>query len=161
DRHLRFERAGNGFFAVLGDLHHELGATPAALDILRLYVDAGTLITIRQHSLKSIDRVRRDLEEGLALPSAVAVMNHLLQRIADSFNSVLTTIGDGIDDAEEHTVGAEVTIDSRELGRLRRLLARLRRHRPAFRGMDVESLLGDWCSKADANAFRQVMQKFD
>src|SRR5262249_28035562 len=150
DHHIRLERAGAGLFGVLGDLHHELGATDEALDIMRVYVDEHLLVTMRRHPLKSTDAVRRDLTDGLRFGTTAALFNHLLSPIGDSISAFLAQIDDWVDDAEEHVLVSDAAIDSRKLGRMRRLLARMRRHMPSMRTIDLPGLLGGWCGKAEA-----------
>jgi zinc transporter len=161
DHHVRFERVGVGLFAVVGDMHHDLGATEEALGLMRIYADARLVVTTRRHPLKSVDRLRRDLLEGMAVHSTLQFVVLLLTRIGEMFHAMVGDMGDVVDEAEDRLLVAGLHVDTRELGRVRRFLARLRRHIGGTRGTDVNGLLADWSTKADATSFRRALQRLD
>jgi zinc transporter len=161
DQHVRLERVGSGMFAVVGDMHHDLGATEEALGMLRVYADSRLVLTVRRHPLKSIDRLRRELLEGTAVHSTAQLLVLLLTRVGDMFGNVVAEMGDVVDDAEDRLLIAGLHVDARELGRVRRFLARLRRHLTTARGSDLNALLGEWASKQDGSSFRRALQRLD
>lgn len=161
DHHIRFERLGVGLFAIVGDMHHDLGATEEALGLMRIYADARLVVTTRRHPLKSVDRLRRDLMEGVPVHSVLQFVVLLLTRIGEMFHTIVADMADVVDEAEDRLLIAELHVDARELGKVRRLLARLRRHIAGARGTDVNVLLANWTTKADATSFRRALQRLD
>jgi zinc transporter len=161
DHHVRFERVGVGLAAVVGDMHHDLGATEEALGLLRAYADARLVVTTRRHPLKSVDRLRRDLLEGVPVHSTLQFVVLLLTRIGEMFHTMVSEMADRVDDAEDRLLLTELHVDTRELGRVRRFLARLRRHIGGARGTDVAGLLANWTTKNDATSFRRALQRLD
>ena len=161
--HIAVAAAGNGLAGVLGDLQYDFADEDADVGLVQFYVDARCLITARRHPLKALDRLRRDLHEGLRLDGPAHLLIHLLEQLADSFADVANRVIEAIDRIEERILDGWYVDGSSELGRARRLMARLRRHmaaqRLAVRG--ILPRLPDWWRKIDRARLRQAVERID
>lgn len=134
DSRIRLLMLPDGFAAVVGDLHHDYRGDPEDLGVLRVYVDATRIITARSHPLKSTDQLRREMLGGeLAFDSPLAVFEHLLECLAETFTQTVSALADDTDDAEEEILAGRFHHYGRSIGKMRRLLARLRRQITANR----------------------------
>ncbi len=163
DNHIRCERVDDGLLLVIGDLHHEFDGDPERFGVLRLYIDGQRIITGRHHPLKSLDQLRRQLLDGRVVPTPMALLLQLLDDIADSIAAVVTQLNVLVDDAEDEILAGHMHEQRQELGRVRRLLARLRRHVNAGR-MAVAGALGalpPWCDERDTAELRSAVQRLE
>jgi len=136
DARVQVEVFPDGFLIVLGDLHHDFGADPEAVDNLRIYVDAHRMITSRHHPLRTSDRLRLELRRGHEIDKPIALFEHFVELLADTFRGVVVQLTDEVDDAEERVVGGRYLDQGTTIARMRRLLVRLRR----FIGADRTAL---------------------
>ena len=135
DRRIRAGVVDDALMAVLGDVNHDFLENPdEGFDIMRVYLDANLLITTRLRPLETADRVRRDLRAGLVQPaSTFALFEHFLERLAETHGALVSKLGDQVDDAEEEILAGRIGAQGERLGRVRRALARARRHLNANR----------------------------
>jgi zinc transporter len=161
--HIAVTPAGNGLAGVLGDLQYDLADEDAGIGLVQFYVDEHCLITARRHPLKALNRLRRDLQEGLRLDGPAHLLIHLMEHLADSFADVTTGVLEEVDRIEDRILDGWYGDGSSELGRSRRLMARLRRHmaaqRLAVRG--TLARLPDWWRKIDRARLRQTSERID
>ena len=127
DTHIRSENFDTGLGLVIGDLFHDFKDDPEEVGVLRLYLDKHRLITGRSHPLKSVDRLRHELFEGMAFPNTLDLFARLIYDLGDSVHKVIKKLNDRVDDAEDQILAGHLQNKGSELGRIRRLLARLRR----------------------------------
>lgn len=163
DTHIRCEIFEHGIALVLGDLHHDFSGDPEGLGVLRLYVDQGLLITGRRHPLRAVDQLRCELLDGRTVPSTTQLFARLIHLVDDSFHELIKNISDDIDEAEDNILAGRIHEHGSELGSIRRLLARLRRHMGASRQTLQQSVssMARWCSHDDVDALRQALQHLD
>lgn len=133
DPHIRLQPAEKGVVGVLGDVLYEFDADPESLGTLRFYADEGLLLTGRVHPLKAIDQLRREMRDGQPIGTTFELVVHLVEDLADMFSQVVAEQGELVDDIEDGILKEHWHLQSGELGRLRRLFARLRRHVGASR----------------------------
>jgi zinc transporter len=118
----------DGFVTVLGDLHHDFDADPDGFGVLRVYVDEHVMITCREHRLTCIDRLRVRIEALEESQSTFALFEELVHELVEGFARVSGKLSETIEDAEDEILAGRFKDQRAELGRVRRLLARLRRH---------------------------------
>jgi zinc transporter len=159
DAHIRCEHFEHGLALVIGDLFHDFKEDPEELGVLRLYVDNGRLITGRRHPLKSVDRLRHELIESHVFSNTIDLFARLIYNIGDSMHSVIKTLNDTVDDAEDQILAGNLHNQGSELGRIRRLLARLRRHLVANRQALIQAVhhIHRW-SQHDISELRQAVE---
>lgn len=160
DSRIRLEVTENSFIGVLGDLYHEFDADPESLGVLRIYADAGWVITGRRHPLKTLDHLRRELMSGVQIETPICLVFYLLQKLADTFGTVISNLSDVIDDIEDRIMRGRFQKGG-QLGQVRRLLVRLRRHLNAERYAlsHISGQLPIWCSEADILLFQRAFEK--
>jgi zinc transporter len=130
----RSQRKGANFFSiVLGDLHFEFDADPDRLGVLRLYVDEDIVVTARLHPLKAVDRLRLEVRGGVALASTMSLVIRFVEDVTDILTAVAAGQGEIVDEIEDRVLKDRFLRESEKLGRVRRLLARLRRQVDAQR----------------------------
>jgi zinc transporter len=113
--------------AVLGDLYHEFDFDPERLGTVRLYVDASWLVSGRTHPLQAVDLLRRELTRSHDPATPISVFQLLIERLAGAISKVAVELGEQIEDAEDRVLEGNFAGQSKRLGNLRRLVAKLRR----------------------------------
>ena len=119
---------GQGTIAVLGDLHHDFDLDPEGFGLVRFFVDRDRVISVRRERLRTVDRIRRDLMEGLQINSTAALFEHFARRLTDTFTEVVTKLADEVDETEDQVLAGRFRAQGAVLGRVRMSIARLRRH---------------------------------
>jgi zinc transporter len=121
----------DGVVAVLGDLDHDFHQNHEGFGALRIYLDGTRMITGRRHPLRAVDLLRRKVQAlgpgADAIESPMALFELFIECMASSFESVVSTLGSEVDDAEEQVLAGQFRDQGKALGRMRRELARLRR----------------------------------
>jgi len=163
DSRIRLERVADGLAGVLGDLHHDFDADPESIGLIRLYAKDGLLITGRRHPLKAIDRLRREIEAGASVRTSIALLAHLFEHLAETFESLIGEIADQIDAIEDRVLAERFHEEGGELGRMRRLMSRIRRHLNAERHAlaGVVPRLPGWSDDSDAAELRSALGRLD
>jgi zinc transporter len=163
DPRISLETVENGIVGVLGDLHYEFADDPDELGLLRVYLDDTCVITGRTHPLKAIDRLRRELMDGECIATPVHLLVHLLQDSTEMFGTVTTFLNDKVDNIEDSILKEWLHGEGGELGRVRRLLVRLRRHVSAERNalFYVSTRIPTWCSETDLLLLQQAIERLD
>lgn len=160
---IRLEPLGNGLAGVLGDLHHDFEADPEGFGTLHIYIGETLVVSGRRHPLASSDRLRHELRSGESIGSAIQWLAHLVHHLAETFSTAVTDINDSVDEAEDRILQGRVADEGKALGRLRRLLARLRRQLGANRQalIHARTRLPAWVSDADATQLRLAIERLD
>jgi zinc transporter len=162
DSHIRSENFDASLALIIGDLFHDFKDDPEDLGVLRLYLDNDRLITGRGHPLKSVDRLRHELFEGMVFANSLDLFARLIYDIGDSMHRVIKNLNDRVDDAEDQILAGHLHNQGSELGRIRRLLARLRRHLSANRQAMQHALphIARW-SQHDIAELRQAVEHME
>jgi zinc transporter len=158
DPHIQLEVLEDGFMGTIGDLDYEFHTDPDRLGLLRIYVDRGCMISVRRTPLKAIDKLRRDLSAGESIDSPMDLMVHLVKLLNDMFDRVVTDLREVVEEMEDQILKENFYADRRELSRVRRLLAQLRRHLNANRQALATRLipnLPSWCSENEESELRR------
>lgn len=163
DEQARHEVADNGIALVIGDLHHDFNGDPEGLGTLRLYIDKHLLITGRRHPLKAVDELRHEMTAGLNVNTTGDLFARLIELLAATFQSVVKNHADIVDDVEDQILAGHVREQGAQLGRVRRLLARLRRHVNGERHALTQGLarMHRWAGGADTTELRQAVERLD
>ncbi|HWO10768.1 MAG TPA: CorA family divalent cation transporter [Polyangiaceae bacterium] len=133
DAHVHVQIVEQGFVAVLRDLVREGHGGEARYASFAVYMDARRLISVRRNPLETFDRLRHELGKGLDLPSPVALFEHLVECLADTFEGVVERLASVVEEAEDAILAGHSEDRGTELRRVRWLLARLRREARANR----------------------------
>lgn len=134
DPRIHVELVDGGIAAVLADLHHDFDRDPEGFGKFRLYADAHGVVSIRGPRLQTPDRMRRELQHGLARFDSTGQLFHaFMERLGETFGTVVTKLADDIDSVEDEILAGRFREHGQVLGQVRRNLARLRRHANANR----------------------------
>ena len=163
DVHIRLEAVDAGFAGVLGDLHFEFDNDPERLGVIHLYVDAEIVVTARLHPLKVVDQLRVELRRGTAMASTLRLVVRFIEDFTDILGTVIAEQGDTIDKAEDDLLKNRFSRDGGELGGVRRLLARLRRHIHAQRIALAQTAHRPlpWWSEEDTFELRRAIERLE
>jgi len=163
DAHVRHELLERGLALVIGDLHHDFNDDPEGFGTLRLYIDKNFVVTGRRHPLKAVDQLRLEMTNGLAVATTTDLFGRLIEELAETFQRVVKNISDIVDDAEDQILAGRVHDQGTELGRVRRLLARLRRHINAERHALSYSATRahHWSGGTDIGEVRQAVERLE
>lgn len=163
DLHVGLHPAGGGIAGALSDVHFEFETDPEQVGLLRVYIDEERIITGRLHPLKIVDQLRRELLAGATIPTPMLVLIRHVKELAELLDTVSTAQGDVVDDIEDRLLKHRGTQDGSELGRVRRLIARLRRQVGAER--NALSQLANrpplWCREPDAERLRRAAERIE
>ncbi|MDB6060839.1 MAG: Mg2+/Co2+ transporter [Verrucomicrobiaceae bacterium] len=163
DNHAACEKFNRGLALTIGDFHHDFNDDPEGFGTLRLYIDQHCLISGRRHPLKAVDQLRREMTHGLEIASTVDLFSHLIHDLGETFHGVIKNLNDIVDDSEDEILAGRLQDQGTELGRIRRLLARLRRHISGNRQAMTQALaaIEQWDSAADISHLRQAVERLD
>ncbi len=163
DNHAACEVFHHGLAMTLGDLHHDFNDDPEGFGTLRLYIDQRFVISGRRHPLKAVDQLRREMTRGLQIAGTVDLFGHLVHDLGETFHGVIKNLNDIVDDSEDEILAGRLQDQGTELGRIRRLLARLRRHVNGNRQAMAQALaaIQHWDRGADISHLRQAVERLE
>jgi zinc transporter len=148
---------------VLADLHQDLHGGTEQVGTLAIYVDRRMIVTGRRHPLHSADRLRRKLPHGMTTASTAELLEELLELLMDSFSELVGRLSDDVDDAEDQILTGQLHSQGARLGRMRRLLARLRRHARSNRSAlsAVLARLPSWFEEDRRQHLQEVAERME
>ena len=124
-----------GFIVILGDLHHDFNLDPEAFGTIRVYVTPRLIVTCRRQRVRSIDRVRREIEKTRDDRSPLDVFTLLLDEIVEGFVALAADLGERVENLQDRILSGHASEQSGELAQIRHVVARFRRHALANRTM--------------------------
>ncbi len=159
DPHIHLQVLPGGLVAVLGDLSYDFD-DGGGFGTLELYVDAQRMISGRRQALKAVDRLRRELLGGLEVESPIALFEHFVECLTETFAALVTKLGKAVEDAEDEVLAGRFRDQGAALGRIRWLLARLRRHVGANRSAlsSLPGRLPAFCSAERRHSMSHVIE---
>ncbi len=161
--HIQLEMVEKGFFCVLGDLYYDFDADPESLGLIRIYVDSQCMISVREKPLKAIDMLRLSLlQEEKIVKSPMELVVDLIEISTDMFDSTIFDLREVVEDMEDLVLKGNFHLNRRELSRVRRLVARLRRHLNASHyalRYHLMTHFPSWCSQAEELELRRHLER--
>lgn len=118
----------DGFLVILGDLHHDFTLDPEGFGTIRVYVTRRLIVTCRRHRVRSVDRVRREIESKRDDRSPLDVFTLLLDEIVHGFVALAADLGERVENLQDRILAGHATEQSGELAQIRHVVARFRRH---------------------------------
>jgi zinc transporter len=137
----RMEAEGEGILVVLNDLTFEDQADPEEVATLWAYATTQRLVTARAHPLKSSDRLRSAARAGEIECSGFALLARLLELQLDSLATLVNAAAEELNHIEDWVLGGRISEQQARLGRVRRLVAHVRRHFEPQRAAMARGLL--------------------
>ena len=163
--HIQLEKIEDGFFCVLADLYYDFDADPESLGLIRIYVDAGCMISVREKPLKAIDKLRLTLQnEQKIVKSPMELIVELIEISTDMFDTTVIDLREVVEDMEDLVLKGNFQLNRQELSRIRRLVARLRRHLNSSHYALRYHLIPHfprWCSQAEELELRRHLERLN
>lgn len=161
-RSTRIELANDTLVAVVNDVLHNFSLDSADIATLWLNVSRRVVFSARRTPLKSIDRLRRAVNNGDAIRSSVELLIHLFRDQADVLVNIVRDAVARVDRVEDNLLAGRLTERRADLGSLRRVLVRLQRllaPEPAalFRLLQRPPA---WMAEQDLQELRQSTEEF-
>jgi zinc transporter len=100
---------------------------------LRFVMTEQILVSGRHHALCAVDATRRALEAGHRIESAAALLETIVEHVADTMDGIADRVAQALDEVEEKVLSDSATDQRQNLGRLRRTCARLHRQLSGLR----------------------------
>ncbi|WP_454618533.1 transporter [Bradyrhizobium cenepequi] len=124
----------NCVYGVFSDLVREIDSPTEETGFLRFAMTERFLISGRHQALCAVDAARRVLEGGHRVATVAALLEKIIDEVADTMDRMADKIGTEIDDIEERVLAGETKSEMRAgLGRLRRTCLRLHRQLAGLR----------------------------
>jgi zinc transporter len=121
-------------YGVISDLLRDVGEATEDTGYLRFVMTEQILVSGRHHALCAVDAARRALEAGHRIESAAALLETIVEQVADTMDGIADRVAQALDEVEEQVLSEDSARDPRQtLGRLRRTCGRLHRQLSGLR----------------------------
>jgi zinc transporter len=140
DENRRVEWTDGGLLMVISDFTYEDESDPWEVTPIWCYAGRQLLLTGRVHALKSADEMRQRMRAGITAVSGIELAAQLLDLRTARIKHLAGTMTRQLDDIEDEILAGNIKHQREQLGRSRRLCARLRREFAPERG-DLGRLL--------------------
>jgi zinc transporter len=127
DGNRRVEAVGNGVLLVISDFTYEESSEPEEMAPLWCLADQRMLLTARLHAVKSSDDLRLHMRRGASAGSGIELLGQLLDIRTARVKRLANDMTAHLDDVEDEILAGNIKQQRAQLGRTRRLCARLRR----------------------------------
>jgi len=161
-RSTRIEDARDTLVAVVNDVSFEFSFDPSQIETLWANVGPRMAITARVHALRSIDRLRGAVRQGITFRSSLLFLDRLLRDQGDVLVRIVRQATLQVDEVEDKLLVGRLGDKREDLGRLRRVLVRLQRLLAPEPGALFRLLRQPppWTGEADLDALRQATEEF-
>ena len=119
---------GGGLLAVMGDVAYDAGPDLGARTTVWAWADERLAITGRAHAAASLEALRQQVRDGERFASGVALVARIYDLRSERLADVVEALADQVAEVEDRVLDGRITQQSEELGRIRRLASRVRRH---------------------------------
>ena len=108
-----------------------------------------------------MDKLRREIGGGLKVDRPVAIITHFLHHVTETLSDLLVELTNNVDDLEEDLLAGKLDCQVPELGRIRRVAVRLRRHMvpQAHALTSLLSRLPPWVGEDGARDLRAAVER--
>jgi zinc transporter len=127
DDNRRIEPTDDGLLMVVSDFTYEDESDPSEVAPLWCYAGSNLLLTARVHALKSADELRLQMRSGVAATSGIDLAAQLLDIRSARVKRLASEMVAQLDEVEDEILAGNIKEQRQQLGRARRLCARLRR----------------------------------
>ena len=161
-RSTRIEDASDTLVAVVNDVAYEFAFDASETASLWVQVGPRLAVTARTHPLKSIDRLRQAVREGLRFGSSVDFLDQLMRDQGDVLVRIVRTATLQVDEIEDSLLAGRLRSKRADLGKLRRVLVRLQRLLAPEPGALFRLLRQPppWVTSDDVDSLRQATEEF-
>lgn len=135
DEHLRLDVLGHEIVGVVPDLQQEIAQATDAIVRLRFVMSERMLISVRRTPVHSVEINRRAIEAGKRFPTAVSLLDAVIDQFADAVGRMAERLGNELDNIEDHVMHDEPTDHRPRIGRVRLQAVRVHRQLALLRSM--------------------------
>jgi zinc transporter len=133
DTYQQLHTSEDSVYGVISDLLRDIGEATDETGYLRFVMTERLLVSGRHHALCAVDATRRALEDGHRIDSVAALLETIVENVADTMDRIADRIARSLDEIEEQVM-SDTAADLRQaLGRLRRTCVRLHRQLSGLR----------------------------
>lgn len=162
DRHLRLDIVGDEIHGVIPDLHQEFAQHGDDIVVIRFVMTERMMITARQRPAHSVENNRRAIEAGKRFPTAVSLLDAVVDQFADAVARMAEKFGDELDAIEDRILRDEPSDDRGRIGQVRLKSVRVHRQlaqlRAVFHRLELRLTADNF---PVARAIRKLAQKLD
>jgi zinc transporter len=133
DTYQQLHTADDCVYGVISDLMRDIDEATEETGYLRFVMTERILLSGRHHALCAVDATRRALEGGRRIDSVAALLETIVENVADTMDRVADRIAGALDEIEEQVLSDGPTDLRQNLGRLRRTCVRLHRQLSGLR----------------------------
>lgn len=133
DNYQQLHTVDDCVYGVFSDLVRDIDNPTEETGFLRFAMTERLLISGRHQALCAVDATRRVLESGHRVENVAALLEKIIDEVADTMDRVADKIGTEVDDIEEQVLTGETTGLRSGLGRIRRTCVRLHRQLSGLR----------------------------
>jgi zinc transporter len=134
DSHQQLHAVDGCIYGVFSDLSRELGDVGNEFAHLHFLMTERILISGRYRPLAAVEKVREAVEQGqLRLPSAAALLEMIVEHVADVVDRMADKLSTDLDTIEDHLSAGSQNDHRKELGRSRRTSVKLHRQLSGLR----------------------------
>src|SRR5882757_966144 len=134
DNYQQLHTGDHCVYGVFSDLVRAIDTPTEETGFLRFAMTERLLVSGRHQALCAVDATRRVLEGGHRVETVAALLEKIIDEVADTMDRVADKIGAEIDGIEERILAGEIKSEMRStLGRLRRTSVRLHRQLAGLR----------------------------
>jgi zinc transporter len=134
DNYQQLHTIENCIYGVFSDLIRDIDAATDDTGFLRFAMTERLLISGRYQALCAVDATRRVLEGGHRVSNVAALLEKIVEEVADTMDRMADKIGNALDAVEERILAGEAKSEMRrDLGKARRTCVRLHRQLAGLR----------------------------
>lgn len=133
DTYQQLHTSEDSVFGVISDLLRDIDDVTDQTGYLRFLMTERMLISGRHHALCAVDATRRALEGGRRIDSAAALLESIVENVADTMDNLADRLAVALDEVEEQVLSENTNDMLQRLGRLRRTCVRLHRQLSGLR----------------------------
>jgi zinc transporter len=162
DEHLRLDVLGQEIVGVVPGLQQEISQATDDIVRLRFVMTERMLISARRRPVHSVEVNRRAIEAGKRFPTAVSLLDAVIDQFADAIGRMAERLGNELDGIEDFVMRDEPSDHRPRIGRVRLQAVRVHRQSSQLRSIfhRLEPRMASQ-NAAVAQAMRALAQKLD
>jgi zinc transporter len=133
DTYQQLHATDDCIYGVICDMLRDIDDATEETGFLRFFMTEHILVSGRHHALCAVDATRRSLEQGQRIDGMAALLETIVENVADTMDGVADTLALSLDDIEDQVVSGSSRDLLQKLGRLRRICVRLHRQLSGLR----------------------------
>ena len=109
DNYQQLHTVDDCVYGVISDLLRDVGDATEDTGYLRFVMTEQILVSGRHHALCAVDATRRALEAGHRIESAAALLETIVEHVADTMDGIADRVAQALDEVEEQVLSDSAT----------------------------------------------------